>query len=212
MLFHPETYQNLYLVHNMDKVNDLKFYNNTAKDERYYHQNNLQENNYCNKEELEKINYRNNKDEISDLKSLNNKYDADSHYCKYNRDNINERRPLSSLTENPDNTFINKKEGGKFGVLDDSVNRFSNPPRVNYLKDSKEDDLQMNTINTKKDYGTSDQLEQPEIPNYKHQENSIRENYDNYRLNNRERKEFIDANHNNDIGNTREKFNCNNFI
>jgi hypothetical protein len=221
LIFNPDCYQNLYLVHNFEKTDSLSNNNNsTVTDKINYCKNNI---NYKESKygiESEKIDYRNDNDAISDL---NKKYDTNSDYGKYNRSNLNEKRPFPSLSENQENLFLNRKESEKLRDLDDTGNRFSNQTRLNYLKDSKEDDLLMSTINTKNDLGNIQQPQDNNFSNKNHinkydyqifqnseSDNIIRENYENYRLNNniRDRKEFIDiSSDNNTIANNRDRFN-----
>ena len=221
LLFHHDLYQNLYLVHNLENTNPSPNSNpNNYLNDNYKEKLDSAANrriNYKGNEikynlEAEKVNYSNNKA----IEELNNKYETNFEYGNYSRGILNENRPMTSLSENPNNNLIlNRKENERLRDFDDTENRFSNPSRMNYIKDSKEDDdLIMSTINTKKELGdyqphhqNQDNFGSKQRFHYSESENILRGEYHNNRFNNRDRKEFIDiSSDNNTIGNTRERF------
>lgn len=215
LLFNPETFQNLYLVHNLVKTNfsEDNIYGEKI-DSGVNRRTNYNNNNKDNYRESEKVNYINNQ-----IQDLNNKYETNINYGNYSRSNLNENRPISSQSENPNdnnkNLIYNRKENERFRDYENSENKLPNPPHINYLKDSKEDDLLTSTINTKNDFGNYQQQHQENLDgnqqrfNNSESENIARGDYDIYRFINRDRKEFIDiSSDNNTIGNTRERFNC----
>lgn len=228
LIFNPEVYQNLYLVHNFEKTklypadetNLKKDFSNIYQRDRFDSKAaNTRTNSNTNLEENYGLDNERPKYSNNSLADLNNKYDTNFEYGNYNRSVLNDERKINAnLPENSSNFGFKRKENERFREYENNENRFSDPPRSNYsYKDRKEEELVMGTISTKNDFGNFQQQQQ-QIDNladnqqrFQNSEsgNIIRGDYDNYRFNAGDRKELVEfsPDNNNKIRNTRERFN-----
>ncbi len=224
LLFHPETFQNLYLVHNLEKTNSFLQNNNNDYIENFSSASkqrmNYNDYNIFNKNkyglESEKAKFNNNHHNSNPIADLNLKYEENFDYSDYSRANLSEKRPISISvpSENKDNNLVyNRKENERFRDFDNAENRFSNTPHS--IKDSTKEDFLLNDSKYVKNqlgnYKQNNFVGEQRFHNSE-SDNIIRGDYDNYRFNSRDKKDYvvdISSDNNNIIGgNTRERFNC----